>query len=90
MPEIAYIPDPRAGDTPVSREFDCDCVGGSGGSGATGATGPAGPASALIGAGSPEGVETADPGYTYYNTTDGSYWVKETGTGNTGWVQLLA
>jgi len=42
-----------------------------------------------IGAGSPEGVTAASPGTTYYNTTDGSFWVKETGVGNTGWVQLI-
>lgn len=93
MPEISYIPDPRAGDTPASREYDCDCAGGSGGSGATGPAGPAGPAgpsSGFIGAGSPEGAQVADPGATYFNTTDSTFWVKETGTGtNTGWAQLL-
>lgn len=41
------------------------------------------------GAGSPEGVVTADPGTTYYNTTDGSFWVKATGSGNTGWIELI-
>lgn len=78
MPEISYVPNPREGNTPASREFDCDCAGGAGGG------------AGLIGAGSPEGVQTADPGTTYYNTTDGSFWVKETGAGNTGWAQLLA
>lgn len=87
MAEISYIPDPRAGDTPASREYDCDCAGGSGSGG--GSSGSGGGGAGLIGAGSPEGVETADPGTTYYNTSDGTFWVKETGAGNTGWAQLL-
>lgn len=44
----------------------------------------------LSGAGSPEGVVTANPGTTYVNTTDESFWVKKTGTGNTGWIKLIA
>lgn len=47
MPEISYIPDPRAGDTPASREFDCDCAGGSGG-GSGGTSGGAGLMNGLI------------------------------------------
>lgn len=40
---------------------------------------------------SPEGSITADPGTLAYNTTDGTFWVKATGTGtNTGWVNLIA
>jgi hypothetical protein len=41
------------------------------------------------GAGSPEGVLTAPPGSTYMRTDGGantSFYVKESGTGNTGWV----
>lgn len=41
------------------------------------------------GAGSPEGVVTAPPGSTYRNTSGGavtSFYVKESGTGNTGWI----
>jgi hypothetical protein len=41
------------------------------------------------GAGSPEGVVTAPIGAVYHNTTGGagtSFYVKESGTGNTGWV----
>lgn len=44
----------------------------------------------LSGSGSPEGVVTANPGTTYWDTTGQSLWVKDTGTGNTGWVQLIA
>lgn len=40
----------------------------------------------LAGAGSPEGVVTADPGTTYWDTSDETLWVKSTGTGNTGWA----
>jgi hypothetical protein len=38
----------------------------------------------------PEGVETADPGTLYVNTTAHSLWFKETGVGtNTGWLQYV-
>lgn len=43
----------------------------------------------LIGVISPEGAVTANPGTTYFNTADGSFWIKTTGTGNTGWLALL-
>jgi hypothetical protein len=45
--------------------------------------------SILTGAGSPEGVVVAQPGSLYTNSSGGagvSLYVKETGTGNTGWV----
>lgn len=41
------------------------------------------------GSGSPQGVVTAPPGSIYLNTSGGAsttIWVKESGTGNTGWV----
>lgn len=53
----------------------------SSGSGVTGCPAPA--------AGNPEGVVTADPGCTYLNLTDSSFWVKRTGSGNTGWEALI-
>lgn len=43
----------------------------------------------LVGSGSPEGVETAVVGSTFHRTDGGastSFYVKESGTGNTGWV----
>lgn len=53
--------------------------GGSGGSGGGGGSG-------FSGASSPEGAQTADPGSTYVQTTNGGrLWYKITGTGNTGW-----
>lgn len=47
-------------------------------------------ASSLSGAGSPENVVAAPPGATYVNTANGDLWVKQTGTGNTGWVLVVA
>lgn len=44
----------------------------------------------LVGSGSPEGVETAEPGVTYLDVDADSFWVKESGSGNTGWLQLIA
>lgn len=50
-------------------------------------TGTSGP-SILTGAGSPEGAVAAPPGSLYLRTaTTPALWVKQTGTGNTGWVQ---
>jgi hypothetical protein len=37
----------------------------------------------------PEGVKVGTPGQTYLNSNTGSFWVKQTGTGNTGWLQLI-
>ena len=47
-------------------------------------------AGGLYGVGSPEGVKTANPGTTYTQTDTGSFWTKLTGTGNTGWLELIA
>lgn len=44
----------------------------------------------LTGSGSPEGVVAASAGATYYDTASGGFWVKATGSGLTGWVQLIA
>lgn len=61
----------------------CDIQSGGGGGGGTVTT--------LSGAGSPEGSVTGSPGYTYFNTTDGSFWVKQTGVStNTGWINIVA
>lgn len=40
------------------------------------------------GAGSPEGVVTRSPGAWYWDTTNKRAWVKDSGTGNTGWVEF--
>jgi hypothetical protein len=55
---------------------------GSGGGGGTGGAG-------VVGAGSPEGVVTAPPGTSYFDSVDKVFWIKQTGTGNTGWYQLV-
>ena len=52
------------------------------GSGGTGSGG-------LNGVGSPEGVQTASPGTTYLDTSNFNFWAKATGTGNTGWIELI-
>lgn len=51
---------------------------GSGGSGVT------------IGTGNPEGAETGSPGLLFWDTTGQAFHLKESGTGNTGWKQLIA
>ena len=38
--------------------------------------------------GSPEGVTTASPGALRYDSTNGVLYVKDNGTGNTGWVAI--
>lgn len=43
----------------------------------------------LYGSGSPEGVKIARPGTTYWDTVGQSDWRKNTGIGNTGWVQVV-
>jgi hypothetical protein len=40
------------------------------------------------GSGSPESSVTANVGDLFLQTDTGKVWVKETGTGNTGWVQV--
>lgn len=45
----------------------------------------AGNASWQSGAGTPEGAVTASPGSLYSDTTNGEVYVKNTGSGNTGW-----
>jgi len=42
------------------------------------------------GVGSPEGAVTADVGTPYIDTDADALWYKKTGSGNTGWQQLLA
>lgn len=58
-----------------------DGAGGGGGGAGTGT---------FSGSGSPEGAVTASPGSTYLDTSDNSFWSKNSGSGNTGWVQLIA
>lgn len=41
---------------------------------------------ATVGSGSPEGAVTANPGAFYWDTTNGFLYIKDNGTGNTGWA----
>lgn len=38
---------------------------------------------------SPEGVTTAAVGSFVYDSVASTFWVKATGSGNTGWIQLI-
>lgn len=51
-----------------------------------------GPANVLVasGAGSPEGVLTADKGSVSLDTTNGAVYAKATGSGNTGWSAIAS
>lgn len=80
MPETAYVPDPRPVPYTFHESIDLGSSGLGGGSGGSGG---------LQGAGSPEGVVTADPGTTYVDSTGHAFYVKETGSGNTGWLQYV-
>jgi hypothetical protein len=42
------------------------------------------------GSGSPEGVVTRSPGAKYWDATNQVEYVKDTGTGNTGWIVTVA
>lgn len=54
-------------------------VDGAGGSGTGG----------LQGVVNPEGSVTADPGTTYWNSANQTFWAKSSGTGNVGWTQVV-
>lgn len=57
-----------------------NAIGGGGGTGGAG----------IVGSGSPQGVVTSPPGTSYFDSSTNSFWYKRTGTGNTGWVELIA
>lgn len=42
-----------------------------------------------IGVGSPEGVTTASPGTTYLDSSNGFFYIKQSGVGNTGWLLIV-
>ena len=49
-----------------------------------------GAAGSLSGVGSPEGVISAGPGVTYFQTDNSALWIKgSSGTGNLGWVNMI-
>jgi hypothetical protein len=75
-------PTPRRGDAlwAIEQKILGAIVGGAGGGGA---------GAGFSGTGSPEGVVTAAPGAVYTDVSTGGFWNKVTGTGNTGWNQLV-
>lgn len=44
--------------------------------------------SRINGTGSPEGVVSANPSSIYHDRSSGNFWLKQTGTGNTGWILI--
>ena len=52
-------------------------------------TGTQTPTYAASGSGSPEGVNVGFPGYTYFDTLNGTFYIKATGAGTTGWQPLF-
>ena len=84
MPELIFTPttnDPFDCQEITLMKINANSTGG-GGSG----TGGAG----IVGVGSPEGIVTATPGTSYFDTSTNSFWYKRTGSGNTGWFQEIA
>lgn len=82
--ELNYIADPKGLFTfpdPCATEFMANILACTGGSGSGGG--------GESGTGSPEGVVTAEPGTTYWDSVGQEFWVKSTGSGNTGWVSLV-
>jgi hypothetical protein len=51
--------------------------------------GSAGGCGGLSGVGSPQNVVTANPGTTFTQIDTGSFWTKQSGTGNSGWLLLI-
>jgi hypothetical protein len=43
----------------------------------------------ISGGGNPSGAISANPGSLYLDRTDGELWLKRTGTGSSGWVQVV-
>lgn len=58
--------------------------------GLTSSGGTGGGSAGRYGSGSPEGVVTAPQGTTYARTDTGGFWTKNTGSGSTGWVEIVA
>jgi hypothetical protein len=52
-------------------------------------SGGGGGGGATVGSGSPEGVVTDDPGAFYWDSTNQALYIKNSGTGNTDWRQLI-
>jgi hypothetical protein len=59
------------------------------GSWVLGTGGGGGGSASLVGTVDPEGSVTAAAGTLYTNRTTHTLWVKETGAGNTGWIEYI-
>lgn len=55
----------------------------------TGGGGGSGELTTLEGTGTPEGAVAGDPGWTYWDSSNKQFWVKNNGTGNTGWERQI-
>jgi hypothetical protein len=78
---VAYRNDNQSFPWYQSRAFQKDILIGTGAAAAS--------SGISAGSGSPEGNKTASPGSIYMNASGGagvSFYIKESGTGNTGWV----
>ncbi len=64
----------------IIAQLTCELV--DAGGGGTGGAGS-------VGVVDPEGVVTATPGTSYYNTANFTFWFKTSGSGSTGWQQVV-
>lgn len=69
----------------LQRILGATIAGGGGGGGGGSGTGQSG----MVGVVDPEGVATATPGTAYLNTATNQFWIKHSGSGNTGWNPAL-
>jgi hypothetical protein len=54
------------------------------------AAGGGGGGAGMVGVGSPEGVIVAPAGTTYLDTSNNAFYIKGSGVGSSGWVELIA
>ncbi len=66
--------------TPVDRKYTIAQILAAGGGSAS---------AVLVSTGTPEGAVTAAPGTFFFDTVARTLYMKETGTGTTGWIELL-
>jgi len=69
----------RVLEVKILNKLNASSGGGGGGTGGAG----------IVGTGSPEGVQTAPVGTSYFDSSANAFYYKQTGSGNTGWVALI-
>ena len=84
--QAMYLKQTGTGNTGWILLFDTDAPAYEGGFGGGGSAS----GGVTIGTGSPQGNETADPGEMFWSTTANAFWLKQSGTGNTGWILLFS